>query len=97
MKLRFIIFFLPVFLLFAGCSSTKDAKKNPPPKKKYETSRESAWSRFMAKQKEEEKNFHRMDSMQMDNFSVYPWRDGKRRSQKVYEQRKQSVFTGGWW
>ena len=51
----------------------------------------------MAKQQEEDKRFHRMDSRQLDNYQVFPWRDGGRRSETIYENRNKSVFTDGWW
>ncbi len=100
MKVYFSILILPVFLLLAGCSSTEEAKKPAPPKNaaREKDPEESAWNKFMAKQKDEERSFHRMDSRQLDHFQVYPWRDGeKRRSQQIYERRDKSVFTDGWW
>ena len=94
---RWILFF-PVLLLLAGCASTDEAKKAKPDGKKAEkTKAESSWEKFLAKQKDEEKRFHRMDSRQLDNFQVYPWREGERRSEKLYENRDKSVFTNGWW
>lgn len=81
-------------LLLAGCSSTDSAKKPP---KREDVSTESGWKKFMAKQKEEDKRFHRMDSRQLDNYQVFPWREGGRRSETIYENRNKSVFTDGWW
>lgn len=89
--------FFPILLyalLLAGCASTDSAKKPP---KREDVSTESDWKKFMAKQQEEDKRFHRMDSRQLDNYQVFPWRDGGRRSETIYENRNKSVFTDGWW
>lgn len=89
--------FFPILLyalLLAGCASTDSAKKPP---KREDVSTESSWKKFMAKQQEEDKRFHRMDSRQLDNYQVFPWRDGGRRSETIYENRNKSVFTDGWW
>ena len=104
MNIRCLILLFPVLLfLLAGCASTgKDGaeKGKTPPSAKAEEQRktESTWRKFMAKQEEEERRFHRMDSTQLDNFQVYPWREGdRRRSEKLHENRDKSVFTNGWW
>ena len=81
-------------LLLAGCTSTGSAKKPP---KREDVSTESGWKKFMAKQEEEDKRFHRMDSRQLDKYQVFPWREGGRRSETIYENRNKSVFTDGWW
>ena len=89
--------FFPILLyalLLAGCASTDSAIKPP---KREDVSTESGWKKFMAKQQEEDKRFHRMDSRQLDNYQVFPWRDGGRRSETIYENRNKSVFTDGWW
>lgn len=89
--------FFPILLyalLLAGCASTDSAKKPP---KREDVSTERGWKKFMAKQQEEDKRFHRMDSRQLDNYQVFPWRDGGRRSETIYENRNKSVFTDGWW
>ncbi len=97
MKIHCMLVLLPVFLLLAGCSSTDGEKSTGEKSVKQREPGESTWKKFMAKEEDKERKFHRMDSQQLDNFEVYPWRDGGRRSERIYERRDKSVFTDGWW
>ena len=97
MKIHCMLILLPVFLLAAGCSSTGEEKTASGKPVKKQDSGESAWKKFMAKEEDKERKFHRMDSRQLDDFQIYPWRDGGRRSEQIYDRRDKPVFTDGWW
>jgi len=87
-----ISFLFAAALLFCGCASSEPQAEAPEQKDPVMEKAKEDWKKFIAAQKEEDRNRHDLNTLNNDRERVFPWREG-RRSEGIHDRRDSSVFS----